>query len=99
MRVEATPKNIAKILKENPLENCEIIESRLNGGLHTDTITIIAKKAEESTAVKKVENQAVTGEMLQVLNLKPMKLKKDATYTRAPLQKQAPKKEKEPEKE
>ena len=37
--------------------------------------------------------------MLQVLNLKPMKLKKDATYTRAPLQKQPPKAEKQPEKE
>ena len=59
--MEATAKNIAKILRENPLDNCDIIESRLNGGLHTDTITIITKKVDETTAIKKVENQAVTG--------------------------------------
>jgi len=51
------------------------VESRLNGGLHTDTITIITKTADDSLS-KKVENQTVSGEMLQVLNLKPMKLKK-----------------------
>ena len=43
MGVEATFKNIAKILKERPLESCEIVENRLTGGLHTDTITIITK--------------------------------------------------------
>lgn len=77
--VEATQKNIYKILKENPLENCEIIESRLNGGLHTDTITIVTKSADDSVS-KKVESQTVSGEMLQVLNLKPMKLKKEINY-------------------
>jgi hypothetical protein len=73
--VEATQKNIHKILRENPLENCEIIESRLNGGLHTDTITIVTKTVDDSLS-KKIENQTVSAEMLQVLNLKPMKIKK-----------------------
>ena len=51
--VEATQKNIYKVLKEKPLENCDIIESRLNGGLHTDTITIVSKKV-DNFGIKKV---------------------------------------------
>lgn len=77
--VEATQKNIHKILRENPLENCEIIESRLNGGLYTDTITIVTKKNDYQSE-KKVENQQVSSEMLQILNLKPMRIKKETNY-------------------
>lgn len=98
MGVESTQKNIYKILKENPLENCEIVESRLNGGLHTDTITIITKTADDSLS-KKVENQTVSGEMLQVLNLKPMKLKKEINYHKTAPPAELDKKEKMAEKE
>ena len=41
LRIESTSKNIQNILKRNPLAKCHIQESRLAGGLHTDTITII----------------------------------------------------------
>ena len=50
--------------------------------MHTDTLTIITKKAEDASE-KKVEKQNITGEMLQVLNLKPMKIKKEAGQTKA----------------
>lgn len=75
------------------MENCDIIESRLNGGLHTDTITIVTKTADDSLS-KKVESQTVSGEMLQVLNLKPMKLKKEINYHRTAPPPEQEKKEK-----
>jgi hypothetical protein len=51
----------------------------LNGGLYTDTITIVTKKSDYQNE-KKIENQQVSTEMLQILNLKPMKIKKETTY-------------------
>lgn len=71
MGVEATFKNIAKILKERPLETCEIVESRLTGGLHTDTITVITRSQSASTA-KTADSQTVSNEMLKILDLKKM---------------------------
>jgi hypothetical protein len=65
----------------------------LNGGLHTDTITIVTKAADDSMS-KKVESQTVSGEMLQVLNLKPMKLKKEINYHRTAPPPEQDKKEK-----
>lgn len=47
----------------------------MNGGLHTDTITIVTKSVDDFQS-KKIENQTVSGEMLQVLNLRPIKIKK-----------------------
>lgn len=59
MGVESNSKNIAKILKERPLDSCEIVENRLTGGLHTDTITIITS-SESNNQAKVIESQTVS---------------------------------------
>jgi hypothetical protein len=60
MGVEATNKNIVKILKERPLDSCEIVESRLTGGLHTDTITVITKTELSNVEHTKKNDQMVS---------------------------------------
>jgi hypothetical protein len=69
--VETSAKNIAKILKERPLESCEISENRFAGGLYTDTITIVTS-SEHGDGEKQQENEAVSKEMLKILDLRKM---------------------------
>jgi hypothetical protein len=71
MGVETSAKNIAKILKERPLESCEISENRFTGGLYTDTITIVTS-SDNSEGEKLQENEPVSKEMLKILDLKKM---------------------------
>lgn len=41
----------------------------------------MTKKADDNSD-KKIEKQNISGEMLQVLNLKPMKIKKEPNYSK-----------------